>query len=419
MRPLVQLPRRTEIFPMIQRPDHLALLEAHDGLLLVGDVHGDFDAFADACAMAFERNLLVVSLGDLIDRGPDSVGCMRLMTALVREGRGVMVPGNHDAKLVRYLEGNAVQINPHGLGATLAQVAAHPQGTRIAEDFAEIVSQSPLWRAFGGLVAVHAAFDPRAAFLRAPPLADSRGRRLQALSLYGETGRALDAEGKPLRTYGWADHVAPGRTVAIGHDVVSTVEIVRRTGARGGVVLHLDTGCQTRPSGRLSTLALRCDEIPSDPDHPARPRLTLVLGPEGAGKTALVRQRLPQAVLLSPSDARQALFGDPHQGHGHAKVVRQLRQMTIDALGTGAEVAVELPGLDLEMRHDIACLVPETHGVSYLLVGRPFLEKTRSVPDTRAARRAVANGHRLFQEALPRLREGDGIATEVIAFLDD
>jgi predicted kinase len=329
-----------------------------------------------------------------------------------------MVPGNHDAKLVRYLEGNAVQINPHGLGTTLAQVAAHPQGTRIAEDFAEIVGQSPLWRAFGGLVAVHAAFDPRAAFLRAPPLADSRGRRLQALSLYGETSGVLDAEGKPLRTYGWADHVAPGRTVAIGHDVVSTAEIVRRTGARGGTVLHLDTGCQTRPGGRLSTLALRRDEIPGDPDHPARPRLTLVLGPEGAGKTALVRQLLPQAVLLSPSDARQALFGNPHQGHGHAKVVRQLRQMTIDALGTGAEVAVELPGLDLEMRHDIACLVPETHGVSYLLVDRPFLEKTRSVPDTRAARRAVADGHRLFQEALPRLREGDGIATEVIAFLD-
>lgn len=403
---------------MTQRPDHLALLDAHDGLLLVGDVHGDFDAFADACAMAIEQNLLVVSLGDLIDRGPDSVGCMRLMTALVREGRGVMVPGNHDAKLVRHLEGNAVQASPHGLGTTLAQMAAHPQGRRIAEDFAEIVAQSPLWRAFGGLVAVHAAFDPRAAFLRAPLLADSRGRRLQALSLYGETGGALDDEGKPLRTYGWADHVAPGRTVAIGHDVVSTAEIVRRTGARGGTVLHLDTGCQTRPGGRLSTLALRRDDIPGDPDHPARPRLTLVLGPEGAGKTALVRQRLPQAVLLSPSDARQALFGDPHQGHGHAKVVRQLRQMTVDALGTGAEVAVELPGLDLEMRHDLSCLVPETHGVSYLLVDRPFLEKIRNTPDTRAARRAVADGHRLFQEALPRLLEGDGIAAEVTAFLD-
>lgn len=403
---------------MPQLPDHLALLDAHDGLLLVGDVHGDFDAFADVCAMALERNLLVVSLGDLIDRGPDSVGCMRLMTALVREGRGVMVPGNHDAKIVRHLEGNAVQIRPEGLGTTLAQIAAHPQGWRIAEDFAEIVAQSPLWRSFGGLVAVHAAFDPRAPFLRAPLLADSRGRRLQALSLYGETGGRTDDAGKPLRTYAWADQIAPGRIVAIGHDVVSTAEIVRRTGARGGTVLHLDTGCQACSGGKLSTLALRRDEIPSDPDRPARPRLTVLLGPEGAGKTAFARQRLPQAVLLSPSDVRQALFGDPHQGHGHAKVVRQLRQMTVEALGTGADVVVELPGLDLEMRHEIACLAPETHGVSYILIDRPFLEKTRSVPNTRAARRAVADGHRLFQEALPHLRAGDGIAAEVISLLD-
>lgn len=399
---------------MTRRPDHLALLDDRDGLLLVGDVHGDFDAFADACALALEKNLLVVSLGDLIDRGPDSVGCMRLMTALVREGRGVMVPGNHDAKLVHHLEGNAVQVRPEGLGTTLAQIAAHPQGRRVAEDFAEIVAQSPLWRAFGGLVAVHAAFDPRAAFLRAPLLADSRGRRLQALSLYGETGGGTDDEGKPLRTYGWADQIAPGRTVAIGHDVISTDAIVRRPGARGGVVVHLDTGCQARPGGRLSTLEITKEALPADPDAPARPRLTLVLGPEGAGKTAAARRQLPDAVLLSPSDARQALFGSPHQGHGHAKVARQLRQMVAEALGSGANVAVELPGLDLELRHDIAALVPETHGVSYLLVDRPFLEKVRAVPNAPAARRAVAEGHRLFQEALPRLLAGDGIATEVI-----
>jgi protein phosphatase len=399
---------------MTQRPDHLDLLDAHDGLLLVGDVHGDFDAFADACALALERNLLVVSLGDLIDRGPDSVGCMRLMIALVREGKGTMVPGNHDAKLVRYLEGANVQISPHGLGLTIEQIRAHPQGRRIAEDFAEIVAQSPLWRAFGGLVAVHAAFDPRAAFLRAPILGEPWGRGLQALSLYGETGGATDDEGKPLRTYGWADHIAPGRTVAIGHDSVSVQDVVRRIGARGGTVLHLDTGCQTRPGGRLSTLAIPRDEIPADPDAPARPRLTLVLGPEGAGKTALARLRMPHAVLLSPNDARQTLFGDPHQGHGHAKVLKQLRRMTVDALSTGAEVAVELPGLDLEMRHEISTLVPETHGVAYLLVDRPFLEKTRTAPNTRAARHAVSEGHRLFHEALPRLLAGDGIAKEVI-----
>jgi predicted kinase len=400
---------------MTKRPDHLDLLDAHDGLLLVGDVHGDFDAFADACAFALERNLLVVSLGDLIDRGPDSVGCMRLMTALVREGKGTMVPGNHDAKLVRHLAGANVQIAPQGLGRTLDQIRTHPQGRRIAEDFAEIVAHSPLWRTFGGLVAVHAAFDPRAAFLRAPVMADNRDRRLLTFSLYGETDGGTDAEGKPLRTYRWADRLAPGRTVAIGHDVVSVQKIVRRTGARGGTVLHLDTGCQARPGGRLSMLAVARDEIPADPDAPARPRLTLVLGPEGAGKTALVRRRMPHAVLVSPGDARQALFGDPHRGHGHAKVLPQLLRMTADALGTGAEVAVELPGLDLEMRHAIASLVPETHGVAYLLVDRPFPEKARAVPDTRAARRAVADGHRLFHEALPRLLAGDGIAREVVS----
>ena len=42
------------------------------------------------------------------------------MTVLVRERRGVRDPGNHDVKLVRYREGNVIQVSFHGFGITFA-----------------------------------------------------------------------------------------------------------------------------------------------------------------------------------------------------------------------------------------------------------------------------------------------------------
>jgi Calcineurin-like phosphoesterase len=62
-----------------------------------------------------------VFLGDLVDRGPDSPGVLRLVMGMVTAGTALCVPGNHEQKLLRKLRGRKVAIS-HGLAETLAQL---------------------------------------------------------------------------------------------------------------------------------------------------------------------------------------------------------------------------------------------------------------------------------------------------------
>ena len=70
-----------------------------------------------------------VFVGDLVDRGPDSPGVLRLVMGMVAAGHALCVPGNHENKLVRALRGRNVQVT-HGLERTLAQLEAEPEDFR-------------------------------------------------------------------------------------------------------------------------------------------------------------------------------------------------------------------------------------------------------------------------------------------------
>lgn len=81
----------------------------------IGDIHGYFDelqimkkklGYNDDWSHPDNRKM--VFLGDLCDRGPKSKEVMLDVLPAVRDGRALMVMGNHDDKLRRYLKGNPV-----------------------------------------------------------------------------------------------------------------------------------------------------------------------------------------------------------------------------------------------------------------------------------------------------------------------
>jgi hypothetical protein len=80
------------------------------GIRVIGDVHGNAKPFAQLIAEARSRNLFVVQLGDLVDRGSDSVGALRLAFDLIDRGDGLFLRSNHDDKLRRALIGNPVRV---------------------------------------------------------------------------------------------------------------------------------------------------------------------------------------------------------------------------------------------------------------------------------------------------------------------
>jgi len=66
-----------------------------------------------------------VFLGDLVDPGPPILDTLKLVRNMVLAETALCVPGNHDIKLLRKLNGKNVKIN-HGLEQTLAEIAALP-----------------------------------------------------------------------------------------------------------------------------------------------------------------------------------------------------------------------------------------------------------------------------------------------------
>ncbi|XZE51566.1 metallophosphoesterase family protein [Planctomycetaceae bacterium SH139] len=91
-------------------------------LIAIGDIHGcsrALLALLDAIEPAADDT--IVTLGDYIDRGPDSRGVIERLCQLARETRLIPLMGNHEQMMLDVIEGAAPYQSwfPHGGVATL------------------------------------------------------------------------------------------------------------------------------------------------------------------------------------------------------------------------------------------------------------------------------------------------------------
>jgi len=209
---------------------------------VIGDVHGCLtellalleklgyaltrDDSGRVVGAAHPKGRRVVFLGDLVDRGPDSPGVLRLVMGMVAAGTALAVPGNHEDKLLRALRGRKVRVS-HGLETTLEQLAAEPAEFRAAaEEFLDgLISHYVLDG--GRLVVAHAGLSEK--------LQGRASGRVRAFCLYGQTTGETDDYGLPVR-YPWAEDYRGRAMVLYGHTPVPAPEWVNNT-------LCLDTGC--------------------------------------------------------------------------------------------------------------------------------------------------------------------------------
>src|SRR6201996_2417881 len=168
----------------------------------------------------------VIFLGDLVDRGPDSPGVLRLAMGMVAAGTALAVPGNHEEKLLRALRGNKVRVS-HGLETTLEQLAAQPPEFRAAVEMFLDGLTSHYVLDGGRLVVAHAGLSEK--------LQGRASGRVRSFCLYGQTTGETDDYGLPVR-YPWAEDYRGRAMVLYGHTPVPTPEWVNNT-------LCLDTGC--------------------------------------------------------------------------------------------------------------------------------------------------------------------------------
>jgi protein phosphatase len=187
-----------------------------------------------------------VFVGDLVDRGPDTPGVLRMVIGMVSDGNALCVPGNHEAKLLRALRGSRVQVT-HGLAESLAQLAAEPAEFQAeVESFLDgLISHYVLDG--GKLVVAHAGLPER--------LQGRASGRVREFCLYGQTTGETDEFGLPVR-YPWASDYRGAAMVLYGHTPVPEPEWVNKT-------MCLDTGCVF--GGRLTALRYPEREIVATP----------------------------------------------------------------------------------------------------------------------------------------------------------
>jgi polynucleotide kinase-phosphatase len=246
------------------------------------DIHGPFDIIGDIHGCSSELRALLARLGwlvqydgdtavgashpagrqavfvgDLVDRGPDTPGVLRLVMGMVKAGNALCVSGNHEAKLVRALKGANVTVS-HGLAESLAQLGSEPEDFREASlNFMDgLISHYVLDG--GKLVVAHAG-------LKEPYHGRSSGR-VRTFALYGDTTGETDEYGLPVR-YPWAQEYRGEAMVVYGHTPVPATEWINNT-------ICLDTGVVF--GGSLTALRYPEREIVSVPAEqqwyePARP----------------------------------------------------------------------------------------------------------------------------------------------------
>ena len=227
------------------------LLESQLGYVLDRDEHGR------ATSARHPAGRRAVFVGDLVDRGPDTPGVLRLVMGMVAAGTAFCVMGNHEAKLLRALNGKHVKVN-HGLAESLEQLSAEPADfvTRVKEFLDGLIS--------------HYVFDGgRLVVSHAGLIEQYHGRasgRVREFCLYGQTTGETDEYGLPVR-YPWAEDYRGRAIVAYGHTPVPAAEWLNNT-------LCLDTGCVF--GGRLTSLNYperTVVSVPASAVHytPARP----------------------------------------------------------------------------------------------------------------------------------------------------
>ncbi len=276
--------------------------------------HGPFDIIGDVHGCRAELDALLLSLGyevqgdrvrapagrkalfvgDLVDRGPDTPGVLRLVMGMVEAGTALCVPGNHEIKLMRKLRGKDVKVS-HGLAESLEQLAREsPEFRQKVVDFID------------GLVSHYVLDDGRLVIAHAGMKQEMQGRgsgKVRDFALYGETTGETDEFGLPIR-FNWATEYRGRAAVVYGHTPVVEADWLNNT-------LCIDTGCVF--GGKLTSLRWPERELVSVPAlrayaEPARP-----LGTGVASTTLSAQQQHDDLLDLSDVQGKRLVSTRLHQ----------------------------------------------------------------------------------------------------------
>lgn len=228
----------------------------HGPFDIIGDVHGCYDELLlllEKLGYNVQPDNIIpppgrkaLFLGDLVDRGPKTPEVLDLVMRMVESDIALCIPGNHDVRLVRALQGKNVKPT-YGLFESLEQLKSHTSEQRknYADFLDNLVSHYVLDS--GNLVVAHAGMKE--------DMAGRTSGAVRSFALYGETTGETDEFGFPIRL-NWASEYRGNAMVVYGHTPVHNAEWLNNT-------INIDTGCVF--GGALTALRYPEKELVSTP----------------------------------------------------------------------------------------------------------------------------------------------------------
>ncbi|OIK11164.1 hypothetical protein BIV60_18600 [Bacillus sp. MUM 116] len=217
---------------------------------IIGDIHGCFNEFQELTInLGYDwrrgiplhpENRFLGFVGDLTDRGPESLKVIDIIWRLVIEQRkAYYTPGNHCNKLYRFFLGNKVQV-AHGLETTVAEFESLNKNAKdsIRKKFMELYEKAPLYLVLDKkkLIIAHAGIKKE--------MIGQSGSKVKTFVLYGDITGEKHPDGSPVRR-DWSKNYNGDACIVYGHTPVKEPRMINNT-------YNIDTGAVF--GGKLTAL---------------------------------------------------------------------------------------------------------------------------------------------------------------------
>jgi polynucleotide kinase-phosphatase len=279
----------------VNRLGNPLLIDVGSGIDFIGDIHGCFDEFIEILTkLGYEANeegyfihpegRRILSLGDVLSRGPRSIETLQFFQKHVAAGHAYMIDSNHGWKIARWLDGKNVKL-AHGDENVAAEFEVYEtkfgkdESERLKQQIKDLLLEAKSHyiiqkNGVNTVVAVHAGIKDHYIGKESPRISD--------FCRYGDTD-GLDENGKPIRKDWSASHKS-NELILWGHDPKPQPLMVNNSlNIDQGVVFGGSLTAYRYPERQLVSVKAKQDYA-NVPDNPLREWESKRLAPPNIAK---------------------------------------------------------------------------------------------------------------------------------------
>ncbi|MEH7332127.1 polynucleotide kinase-phosphatase [Neobacillus drentensis] len=277
------------------RQQNSLLVNLGNGIDFIGDIHGCYEEFIEILEkLGYKENAegyylhpegrRILSLGDVMSRGPRSLETLQFFKKHVGTGLAYMIDSNHGWKIARWLDGRSVKL-AHGDEKLAAEFEEYENlygqeaSNQLKNEFKELLlaAKSHLIIEKNGVkvaVAVHAGIRDH--------YVGKQSQRISDFCRYGDSD-GLDENGKPIRK-DWTIGHQSSQLIIWGHDPKPQPLLVNNTlNIDQGVVFGGRLTAYRYPEKQFVSVEAKRDYA-NVPDNPLREWERKRMAPPNLGK---------------------------------------------------------------------------------------------------------------------------------------